>query len=89
MRACRNCVYQYKNTCHRYPPGLLANQTRVWPTIDPEDACGEHTYDEEMFIPFEEVRKDLDLLDGPPRWMGIMVLIMLGLAMYGVWRALV
>ena len=39
---CKNCNAYNETVCRRYPPGLLPNQIRVWPTVDPEeDWCGE------------------------------------------------
>lgn len=48
MDNCGTCAARRGMTCHRFPPGLLSGQVRVWPTIAPEDWCGEYkpTYQE-------------------------------------------
>lgn len=40
---CGTCFYRVGSTCHRFPPGLLPNVTRIWPTIALEDVCGEYS----------------------------------------------
>lgn len=49
--ACQTCInYRPNGTCHRYPPGLLANQTRIWPTVDPDDECGEYDLRHDLWV---------------------------------------
>lgn len=38
---CGYCTHREGTTCHRFPPALLPNTLRVWPTIALGDWCGE------------------------------------------------
>ena len=39
MRTCETCRSRVGLTCHFNPPGVLPNQTRIWPTIELTDWC--------------------------------------------------
>lgn len=39
MRTCETCRCREGLTCRFLPPGLVPNQTRIWPTIELTDWC--------------------------------------------------
>lgn len=42
LARCGACRFFFEGrVCRRYPPGLLAGQHRVWPTVNENDFCGE------------------------------------------------
>jgi len=47
--SCENCRYYFFGFCRRYPPTVLIDPSSEedetvsqWPTVEPEDWCGEH-----------------------------------------------
>ena len=63
---CETCMHRVGLTCHRYPPGLIPNQIRAWPTIDLGDHCGEYDWGHAVtaWLPGQFVRPET----GKPWW---------------------
>ena len=43
VKRCDNCrFYDNDHRCRRYPPKVIVPSGGVWPTVGPDDWCGEH-----------------------------------------------
>lgn len=43
VKRCDNCrFYDGDHNCRRYPPKVIVPSGGMWPTVGPDDWCGEH-----------------------------------------------
>jgi hypothetical protein len=41
MQSCENCRYYMNDKCHKNPPVYTQNERGRWPTVEPDEWCGE------------------------------------------------
>jgi hypothetical protein len=64
--ACQNCQYHQQGKCRRHPPTVVPNHGTAWPTVVPDDWCGEFQW--QWTAPPDTTPATGDRPPGPWKW---------------------